>query len=122
MLEPEKREAGLEAYRKSDRDDVLVSPSLTTGVDLPYDLLRFQILPKLPFPDQRDPVVAAQKGTELGKRLGLMDTAVTLGQAYGRIMRADDDGGYTYLLDANWNWARGAMRPYMAPWFMEAIV
>src|SRR4029077_10903447 len=33
---------------------ILVSPSMTEGVDLPYDMCDFQIIAKLPYPNQMD--------------------------------------------------------------------
>jgi ATP-dependent DNA helicase DinG len=115
------REAVLNSFRQSE-DSILLSPSMTTGVDLPYDQLRWQVIAKLPFADRSDPVLMAQAETELGKKLSLQDTAVTLCQAYGRIMRSEDDYGSTHLLDKNWDWARWAMKTMIPSWFTEAMV
>lgn len=107
---------------------VLVSPSVTTGVDLPYDACRFQIIAKLPFPDKSDP--------QLAKRLKLLPdgnpnpygsawynwlTLCALIQAYGRGMRAADDSCDTWLFDGNWAWFRHAVRDMTPSWFREAI-
>ena len=116
------RAAAIEKFRKTRLPLVMVSPSMTTGIDLPYDGLRFQIICKLPFSDLGDPIVKEQSKTPLGKNLGLQDMINTMEQAYGRIMRASDDAGVTYLLDGNWDWVRHAAKDYISPWFTEAIV
>jgi ATP-dependent DNA helicase DinG len=107
---------------------VLVSPSVATGVDLPYDLCRFQIIAKLMFPDLGDPQikkrmkevapgVTNQKGDQWYK----WTTACSLVQAYGRGMRAEDDSCTTYLLDGNWQWFRHTVRDMLPGWFTKAI-
>lgn len=108
---------------------VLVSPSLTTGVDLPYDACRFQIVVKIPFPDKSDPQIMRRmkegpdgqpnpKGSEWYDWLALCG----LIQAYGRGMRAADDSCVSYLLDGNWRWFRSRVRHMIPDWFREAII
>lgn len=115
------REATLKEYRKSEKPMVLVSPSMGVGVDLPYDLCRWQVICKLPFPDQTDPQRKMQAKEELGKKLAMYDTATTLVQMYGRAVRAEDDYGTTYLLDSNFDWFRGAAKKLLPKYFTEAI-
>lgn len=115
------REDVLRTFRSSPHPVVLVSPSMTTGVDLPYEQTRFQIITKLPFPDISSPQRRAQMGKELGQELVTYDTAATLIQTYGRAMRAEDDWGVTYLLDSNFNWFRHKATRYLPEWFTEAI-
>lgn len=107
---------------------VLVSPSLTTGVDLPYDLCEFQIITKLPFPDLGDRQI--KKRMKLGpdgqpntKGQGWYNwaTLCTLIQTYGRGVRAADDYCATYLLDENWRWFRHTVKEMLPAWFTRAI-
>ena len=107
---------------------VLVSPSMHTGVDLPDDLLRAQVITRLPFPDMSDPLVKAQMKNatrdnplDKGQRAYTYDTAAALVQTYGRIMRSEDDWGVTYLLDPAWRWFRHAARDFLPKWFTEAV-
>ena len=44
------REQILDFFEKDENPLVLVSPSMSEGVDLPYDKCRFQIIYKMPFP------------------------------------------------------------------------
>lgn len=107
---------------------VLVSPSVTTGVDLPYDACAFQIIAKLSFPDLTDRQIKQRMATgpdglpnEKGQHWYNWATACTLVQAYGRGMRAPDDNCITYLLDGNWEWFRHVVRDMLPEWFTEAI-
>jgi ATP-dependent DNA helicase DinG len=107
---------------------VLISPSMHTGVDLPDDLLRVQIIVRLPFPDLGDPLIKAQMKNatrdnplDKGNRAYTYDTAATLVQTYGRIMRSADDYGTTYLLDPAWKWFRYAARDFLPEWFVRSI-
>jgi ATP-dependent DNA helicase DinG len=51
-------------YLRYTPNAVLISPSMSTGVDLPYDLCRFQIMCKLAFPYLGDPQI--KKRMKLG--------------------------------------------------------
>lgn len=117
----------IEAFQRTP-GAVLVSPSVTTGLDLPYEACRFQVIAKLPFPDKSDP--------QLAKRLKLLPdgspnpygsawygwlTLCALIQAYGRGMRASDDQCDTWLFDGNWAWFRHSVREMLPPWFRAAI-
>lgn len=108
-------------YRRATHGAVLVSPSAGVGVDFPYDGVRFQIILKLPFPDRSDPVRVAQAKSDIGKQLSIYDTASALVQAYGRAMRAEDDWGVTYLLDANWGWFRHVAKRYLPIDVLKAV-
>ena len=78
---------------------VLLSPSMTEGVDLKDDLSRLQIIVKMPFPYLGDPLV--EKRIRLYPNFYRMLTAQTLVQMYGRSVRSDDDVCDTYVLDGN---------------------
>ena len=114
---------------KADPTAVLISPSMTTGIDLPYDLLRFQIVAKLAFPDRGDEQTRKRmkldpttgEESPIAKRWYTWATATSLVQAYGRGIRAVDDACTTYLLDGNFGWFRQAARDMLPAWFTDAI-
>jgi ATP-dependent DNA helicase DinG len=113
---------------KNQPGAVLVSPSVTTGVDLPYDLCRFQVIAKLAFPNLGDKQIKQRMKTgpdglpnPKGQGWYNWATACSLVQAYGRGMRAEDDSCETYLLDGNWDWFRHTVRDMLPEWFTEAI-
>ncbi|KZX16115.1 helicase C-terminal domain-containing protein [Methanobrevibacter filiformis] len=91
------RESVLHHFEDSPDPLVLVSPSMSEGVDLPYDKCRFQIIYKVPFPYLGDKQVNLRRKRD--QRWYAYKTVMTLMQAYGRGMRAEDDSCYTYILD-----------------------
>lgn len=84
---------------ESQADAVLVSPSLTEGLDLPGDLGEFVIFPKAPFASREEDRVARRlempDGNDWYERQTLLKTV----QGHGRILRSSSDMGRTYLLD-----------------------
>lgn len=104
---------------KNSKNTVLLSPSMTEGVDLKDDMSRYQILAKTPYPYLGDPLI--QKRKELFKGYYEMLTAITLLQSYGRSVRNDRDWCHTYVLDKNFGTFIQS-NPHLFPtWFTEAI-
>jgi Rad3-related DNA helicase len=93
------RERVLKYFEEDKNPLVLVSPSMSEGVDLPYDKCRFQIIYKIPFPYLGDKQVNMRKKRD--QRWYAYKTVMTLMQAYGRGMRAEDDSCVTYILDSD---------------------
>lgn len=88
----------LKLHYDNDEPTVLVSPSLTHGVDLKDDLARFQIIvkaPYLPLTEQRIKILFDQD-----KRWYETKMLCSLIQACGRGIRSKDDHCITYILDA----------------------
>lgn len=113
---------------KETRGAVLVSPSVTTGVDLPYDECSFQVIAKIAFPDLGDPQVKRRMKlgpdglpTKRGRQWYAWQTACNIIQAYGRGMRAADDQCDTYILDGNFGWFMQRSRELLPAWFKQAI-
>lgn len=97
----------VEAFRDSAPPRVLVSPSVHTGYDFPYDLARYQVIGKMPFPDNRDPICAARAKAD--SEYLLWAAIVQMVQASGRVVRAEDDLGEcvapgTRVLTADLRW------------------
>ena len=89
----------LKQHNHSAEPTVLVSPSLTYGIDLKDDLARFQIIVKLPYLPLHDKRVhrlfTSDPEWYENKMLN------TLVQACGRATRGHDDHSNTYILDGN---------------------
>lgn len=116
------REQVLQHFESTVSPAVLVSPSMSEGVDLPYDKCRFQVIYKIPFPYLGDRQVDLRRKTDM--RWYAYKTVMTLMQAYGRGMRAEDDECYTYILDSNINMLLDSplYRSLLPEFFKEAIV
>ena len=94
-----KNEDLLEIHEKSIEPTVLVSPSMTYGVDLKGDLAKFQILlkaPWLPTKDKRVEQMMKMDKSWYGNKM-----LCTLVQSCGRGIRSDTDECITYILDGS---------------------
>lgn len=94
------REEMIQKHMDSDKNTVLVSPSLSEGIDLKDDLSRFQIICKIPYPYLGDKLV--RKRMNKHQLWYPYQTAKTIVQSAGRSVRNDKDHAVTYILDGNW--------------------
>lgn len=107
-------------FKASGPGTILVSPSVTTGYDFPYDECEYQLLVKVPFPDSRDPVTATR--TLVNKRYPLYVAMQNLVQMVGRGMRASDDLCETICIDAQMSWFYWKNVDLAPKWFRRAVV
>jgi Rad3-related DNA helicase len=110
----------LKKHYESNKQTVLISPSLHLGVDLKDDLSRFQIIVKVPYPDLTDKKIAAKKDRD--PKWYTWNTVLRLVQAYGRSIRSSDDYATTYVLDSSVSFLLKNAQDLMPRWFTEAIV
>ncbi len=99
--------------------EVLLSPSIDTGIDLAEDLCRFAIVFRLPFPSTQSKIVQARAAVDSEYVPYLM--VQRLQQSVGRHVRSVADWGETFILDDKWRWAKGKYKHLMAGWFKEAL-
>ena len=94
------RESTLKQHCDGILPTVLLSPSMTEGVDLAEDKSRFQVICKIPYPYIGDDVVAAKMKEDPDWYNWI--TARTIIQAIGRSVRSSTDQAVTYILDDGW--------------------
>lgn len=94
------RDSVLQKHIKSKNNTVLLSPSMTEGVDLKDDCSRFQIICKVPYPYLGDKLV--KKRMHKWKWWYPLQTAKTIVQSVGRSIRHEKDHAVTYILDGDW--------------------
>ena len=94
------RERAVAEHLASKEATVLISPSMTEGLDLKEDLSRFQILCKVPYP-ALDPYTRARM--ERDGDWYQWQTCLKLVQATGRSIRSKTDRAHTYVLDADFS-------------------
>jgi ATP-dependent DNA helicase DinG len=118
---PRNREYVLGEFERSNEPMILVSPSMSEGVDLPYEKCQFQVIYKIPFPYLGDKQINQRKN--LDPKWYAYKTIMTLLQAYGRGMRAEDDYCETYILDGNFRMLlrNPLYRDLVPSFFKEAI-
>lgn len=98
----ENRQEMLNKHIKSKTPTVLLSPSMTEGVDLSGDASRFQILCKVPYPFLGDKLV--KKKMHKWEWWYPMHTCKTIIQSVGRSVRNNEDHAVTYILDSDWEY------------------
>ena len=114
------RDEVLQKHMTSKEPTVLLSPSMTEGVDLKGDLSRFQIICKVPYPYLGDPII--RKRMSKNSKWYPMKTAMSIVQSCGRSVRTVDDTAVTYILDSDWSRFYNKNRDVFPSGFKESIV
>ncbi|RXK50187.1 ATP-dependent DNA helicase [Halorientalis pallida] len=116
----ENRDAVLSTWKRSDGNEVFCSVKMEEALDLEGDLARWQLLCKAPYPNTRDSRVAQR--LEDGQWGWYYRAALrTVIQACGRVVRAPDDHGATYLGDSSLLDLFERARTDMPDWFAEQV-
>ena len=113
------REETLHRHLKASTPTVLLSPSMTEGVDLVEDASRFQIICKVPYPYLGDKLI--RKKMNKWPWWYSLVTAKTIVQATGRSIRSKDDTAVTYILDGDWDRFYGRNTNVFPRGFTECI-
>jgi Rad3-related DNA helicase len=100
MHNSDNRDEILRKHINSEKPTVLLSPSMTEGVDLKGDISRFQVLCKVPYPYLGDKLI--RKKMNKWKWWYPLQTAKTIVQSVGRSVRSKEDHAVTYILDSDW--------------------
>ncbi|HHO81399.1 MAG TPA: ATP-dependent DNA helicase [Bacillaceae bacterium] len=99
------REELLERFRQAPRALLLGNDTFWEGIDLRGDSLRAVVITKIPFPNPRDPLVAALAARHSGgvgdefRAYMLPKAIVKLRQGLGRLIRHETDRGVVVFLD-----------------------
>jgi Rad3-related DNA helicase len=112
------RNSIIEAFQDSPKPGLLISPSITEGLDLKDDLSRFAIIAKTPFPYMGDQWVKARQelSTEWYRRQALIDVI----QGCGRIVRSKDDYGNVYIIDESWAYLYSQSQNAIPQWWKDS--
>jgi Rad3-related DNA helicase len=117
---------------KSDKDviveqfkregGIFLAAGCAEGIDLKGDLCRLNIIPKLPYPNLGDPVVAKRKTLEDGQLWYDMQVFKTLIQQVGRSTRSESDYSNTYILDPNFKIKFNQYKTQLPKSFVDGVV
>jgi Rad3-related DNA helicase len=114
------RDADLEEWKAGDDPDVFLSVKMEEALDLKDDLCRWQVLCKAPYLNTGDSRVAHR--LEQGQWAWYYRAALrTVIQACGRVVRAPDDYGATYLADSSLLDLFERARTDMPDWFVTQV-
>lgn len=119
FVESDKREMVLKEHINCTEDTVLVSASMTEGVDLKDDLSRFQIIIKVPYPNLSSKV--NQTRLKIKPSWYNLKTIQTLVQSYGRSIRNEEDYCDTFILDSCFGELLASQSSYFPQFFLNAI-
>jgi ATP-dependent DNA helicase DinG len=114
------RNALIERFTESDQEDlVLISPSMTEGLDLKGDLGRFALFLKVPYPSMGDPWVKARM--EKDRSWYSWQVAKTIIQGCGRVVRSKNDWGYSVMLDGGFKTFLEREQRFFPDWFLDSV-
>jgi Rad3-related DNA helicase len=116
----ENRDAELEAWKGASEPELFLSVKMEEALDLTGDLARWQVLCKAPYLNTSDSRVARRlaEGQWAWYHRSALRTVI---QACGRVVRAPDDHGATYLADSSLLDLFDRARADMPDWFAEQV-
>lgn len=100
------------------RPMVMISPSLTEGLDLKGDLGRFSIFVKVPYPFLGDAWV--KRRMELSGEWYQRQALINIIQGGGRVVRTKEDWGNTYILDTTFGFLWSRTTKVVPTWWKES--
>lgn len=113
------REEVLKRHLSSKKPTVLLSPSMTEGVDLVDEASRFQVVCKVPYPYLGDKLV--KKRMHKWKWWYPLQTAKTIVQSVGRSVRSDEDHAVTYILDSDFGYFYSRNKQFFPEGFRSCL-
>ena len=108
----------IEHFKTTERPLILLSPSVTTGYDMP-DVFGWQIIAKIPFPDSRSAIM--QRRSEEDRAYPMYLAMMEIVQAYGRGPRSPTGKCITYIIDNNIQWMKSRYYSFAPQWMWDAF-
>ncbi len=112
------RNAIIDAFQSHTKPALLISPSITEGLDLTDDLARFAIIAKVPFGFLGDQWI--KRRMELSKEWYQRRALIDVIQGAGRIVRSQEDWGNTYILDESFRFLFQQGQDSVPKWWKDA--
>lgn len=116
---PNNRQEVLNHFYNSNDPLVLLSPSLTEGLDLKEDLSRFCIVCKMPYANTNDQWVKERQQED--QTWYATNTCTILMQMTGRVVRSEKDIASTYILDSCFNFLVAKYGYLFPKWWQESV-
>jgi len=116
------REEVINEFQSTDNigPKLLISPSVTEGLDLKDDLGRFSIIAKTPYPYLGDAWV--KRRAEISQKWYMLQAMKTIIQSSGRVVRSKTDWGVTYILDESFNSLYNRMKIHTPQWWIDSLL
>lgn len=113
------RDEMLQRHIHSPHPTVLVSPSMTEGVDLPGDLCRFTIFPKVPYASIGD--AWTKERAKRDRKWYTWQALKAVIQGCGRAVRNHEDHADAYMLDSCWDRFWPEAKALAPDWFRKSV-
>ena len=110
----------LQYFYASKKPLVFISPNCEEGVDMKYDKARFQVITKVPNVYIGDKYVSKRMKAVPGWYN--YNSLIRFGQQLGRVVRAPDDFGVTYLLDSRFLRFIRTNSAHLKKWVTDSFV
>jgi Rad3-related DNA helicase len=114
-----KRDTVIDDFMNSKKPAILISPSITEGLDLVDEKGRFAIFAKVPFGTLTDSWVKARM--DLSQKWYLLRAMTDVIQGCGRIVRTPDDYGNVYILDESFQYLYDRTKAHVPQWWKDAL-
>jgi ATP-dependent DNA helicase DinG len=114
-----KRDTVIDQFTGMKKPALLISPSITEGLDLVDDKGRFAIFVKIPFGTLGDPWVKARMA--LSQKWYLLKAMTDVIQGGGRVVRTPEDYGTVYILDESFQSLYDRTKQYIPQWWKSAL-
>ena len=98
---------------------VLISPSVTEGLDLIDELGRFSMFVKIPYPSIGDAWV--KRRMEISNMWYNIQTMKSVIQGSGRHVRTPTDYGVTYIFDSSFGGLLNRVKKYVPQWWLRTL-
>lgn len=108
----------IDEFIKCDKPAVLLSPSVTEGLDLSEDLGRFAVFVKVPFPNLADAWI--KRRMDLSNEWYQRQTLMNVIQGCGRVVRSKEDWGITYIVDSSFEFLYRMGGNMVPQWWKDA--
>lgn len=112
------RNAIIKHFQSTNVPSVLISPSITEGLDLYDDIARFAIFAKISFPYLGDQWI--KRRLAMSQEWYNRQTMISVIQGGGRIVRSKDDWGTVYILDESFGRLYGQMYHSIPEWWKDS--
>jgi Rad3-related DNA helicase len=112
------RDEAIENFIQSTTPSVLISPSITEGLDLKDELSRFAIIIKVPYPSMGDQWI--KRRMTISSNWYAQLTLRGIIQGAGRVVRHQTDYGNVYILDTSWQQLYKNTKQWIPKWWHDA--
>ena len=105
-------------FTNAKKPIVLISPSITEGLDLKDDMARFAIFAKVPFGFLGDQWI--KRRLEMSQEWYQRRALINVIQGGGRVVRSQKDWGNVYILDASWAYLYSQTKNMIPKWWRDS--